>query len=77
MVDGESTTYYNKALYGNKDSNTYSEAVESPDMILTLSGKTLLDTLNDWVASEENTYSAVVWEATGPNGYPVPTNLPK
>ena len=39
-----------------------------------MAGKTLLEALNAWVASESNTFEAVQWVA-GTNGYPIPASV--
>lgn len=35
-------------------------------------GLTLVAALNEWVATNDTSYEVVTWEATGPDGYPLP-----
>jgi len=71
---GELTTFN---AVGTVEDSTYNCAsFTSPKSLLTTSGKDLISTLNNWVASESNTYNAVQW-VVGSDGYPIPTGLPQ
>ena len=73
------TTYYGAAGSVDNDAAYTAASFTSPTAQLgetagDMAGKTLMEALNAWVASENNTYEAAQW-VVGTDGYPVPASV--
>jgi len=81
VTDDTGTTYYGASGVVEQDATCKAAAFTSPtsqlgDTAGDMAGKTLIEALNAWVGSADNTFDAAQW-VIGTDGYPVPASIAK